>query len=68
MNDTAPEIAEEVRMRLLALPGTTRFVMGVEMFEAARAMVLASLPGDISEPERKRMLYERFYGEPLPFR
>jgi hypothetical protein len=28
--------------------------------------VLASFPGDISETERRGMLYERFYVEPLP--
>ncbi|MEQ1852555.1 MAG: hypothetical protein ABMA01_13305 [Chthoniobacteraceae bacterium] len=55
-----------VRARLMALSGAERFVMGVRMFEAARRMALASLPGDLPEPERKRLLFERFYGEPLP--
>ena len=40
--------------------------MGVRMFEAARRMTLASLPADLPEGERKRLLFERFYGEPLP--
>ena len=44
MSDTPPEIAEMVRSRMLALSGAERFRMGVEMFEAARRMVLASLP------------------------
>lgn len=29
-------------------------------------MILASLPHDLTEPERKRALYERTCGEPLP--
>ena len=29
-------------------------------------MVLASLPADLSETERKRHLFERLYGETLP--
>ncbi len=68
MNDTAPEIAEMVRARLMALSGAERFRMGVQMFEAARRMVLASLPADLSETERKRRLFERLYGTPLPVR
>lgn len=66
MNDTSPEIAEMVRARLMTLSGTERFLMGVQMFEAARRMVLASLPADLTEAERKRRLFERLYGMPLP--
>jgi hypothetical protein len=66
MTDTPPEIDAMVRDRLMALPGTERFLMGVRMFDAARRMVLASLPTGLSEAERKRLLFERIYGEPLP--
>jgi hypothetical protein len=48
----------------MKLSGAERFVAGARMFESVRAIVLASLPGNISETERKRMLYERFYGLP----
>ena len=65
MTDTPPEIAEFVRIRLLARPGAERFRMGVEMFEAARRMVLASLPDNLTETERKRRLFQRIYGQPL---
>jgi len=51
---------------LMALSGAERFLMGVASFEAARRMVLASLSADLTEKERKRALYERIYGEPLP--
>jgi hypothetical protein len=66
MTDTSPEIAEMVRARLMAMSGAERFRMGVQMFEAARRMVLASLPASLSEAERKRRLFERIYGLPLP--
>ena len=66
MTDTSPEIAEMVRARLMAKSGAERFRMGVEMFDAARRMVLASLPAGLPEPERKRLLFQRLYGEPLP--
>lgn len=65
MIDTPPEIAELVRARLMALSGAERFRMGSEMFDAARRMVLASLPTDLTESERKHRLFERIYGETL---
>jgi len=67
MNDTAPEISELVRQELMARSGPERFMMGVRMFDAARAMVLASLPAELSPEELKRQLYERVYGQPAPF-
>lgn len=66
MTDTSPEIAEMVRVRLMALSGAQRFRMGAEMFEAARRMAVASLPARLSETERKRRLYERIYGKAFP--
>jgi hypothetical protein len=66
MTDTPPEIAEMVRARLMARSSAERFRMGVEMFEAARRMVLASLPAGLSESECKRRLFERIYGMPWP--
>lgn len=67
MNDTSPEIAELVRQKMMALSGEERFIMGCRSFEAARAMVVASLPKDLPPLEFKRLLYQRIYGEPLPF-
>jgi hypothetical protein len=66
MNDTPPEIASSIRARLMNCSGEERFLMGTRMFEAARTVLLASLPTHLSEAERKRQLYERFYGEALP--
>jgi hypothetical protein len=66
MIDTPPEIAEMVRTRLMARSGAERLRMRVEVFEVARRMVLASLPPGLSDMERKRRLYERIYGAPLP--
>jgi hypothetical protein len=66
MNDTSPEIAELVRQKLMARSGEERFLMGVRMFDAARDVVLASLPAGLSAEELKRQLFQRFYGQPLP--
>lgn len=67
MNDTPPEIAELVRQKLMSRSGSERFVMGVHMFDAARAVVLASLPTGLSAEELKRQLFQRLYGQPAPF-
>ena len=53
MTDTSPEIAELVRARLMALSGAERLRMGSEMFDAARRMVLASLPANLTDTERE---------------
>ena len=66
LTDTSTEVAQLVHDRLMALSGAERFRMGVDMFDAARRMVLASFPAELTDAERKRRLFERFYGEPLP--
>lgn len=68
MTDTSPEIAEMVRTRLMARSSTERFLMGARMFDAAREIVLASLPADLTPSARKRALFERVYGQSLPTR
>jgi hypothetical protein len=67
MTDNSPEIAELVRQRLMARSAEERFRMGVRMFNAAREMVLASLPTGLPPEELKRQLFQRIYGQPLPF-
>ena len=65
-NDTSPEIAVMVRARMMARSGEERMRMDSQMFDAARTMVLASLPPDFTEEERRRQLFQRIYGEPFP--
>ncbi|HBJ85680.1 MAG TPA: hypothetical protein DDZ88_17750 [Verrucomicrobiales bacterium] len=66
MKDTAPEINEMIFQRTMALTPGERFLMGMSMLTTVREMIWASLPKDISEPQRRRMFYERLYGEELP--
>lgn len=56
MNDTPQVVAAIVRDKLLARSGFERLLMGSRMFDAARAMVLASFPIGISEIELKGRL------------
>jgi len=66
MTDTSPEIAAFVRQKLMARSAEERFLMGVRMFDAARAMALASLPAGLTAEELRRQLFQRLYGQPLP--
>jgi hypothetical protein len=63
MNDTDPQIAELVRQRLLERSGAERVLMGSQMFDDAKAMVLASFPKGLMEIEIKTRLCERLYGD-----
>ena len=67
MTDTPPEIEDIVRQRLMARSGSERFVMGTRMFDAARSVILASMPTGLSSHELKRQLFQRIYGYPAPF-
>ena len=51
-----------MRRMLLARTGSERLVMGSQMFEVARTMILASLPRGLSDMEIRRRLCERLYG------
>lgn len=63
MNDTSPEIAALLRRRYAEMDPADRFMIGVQMFETARAFVLASLPPELTPLERRRRLCERLYGD-----
>ena len=67
MNDTSPEIAELVRQKLMSRSGSERFVMGTRMFDAARTVIVASLPVGLTPDELKRQLFQRVYGLAAPF-
>ena len=65
LTDTLPDIEETVRRKIMARSGEERFIMGAEMFESAREMVMASLPKNLSEAEKRRLLFKRVYGKEL---
>ena len=65
MIDTEPEVARKFYEMIMSRSGEERFMMGIRSFEAARAMVLASLPKDLTKDELRTQLFERIYGAPL---
>ena len=52
-----------VRERYAQMQPVERFLIGVSLFETARAIVLASLPADLPPGELRRKLCERLYPE-----
>lgn len=65
MNDTSPEIERKMQELMMARSGAERLTMGASMFDAARALVIASLPKDLPEADFKQVLFERIYGTPM---
>ncbi len=61
MNDTSPW-AKKIQDELFAkLSGEERLLMGLEMFETARKIVLSSFPPNLTEDEIRKRLFLRFY-------
>lgn len=65
MTDTEPQVARKFYEMIMSRSGEERFMMGIRSFDAARTIVLASLPKDLPEDELKRKLFERIYGAPI---
>jgi len=61
VNDTSPEIERMVRERYAAMEPVQRFLIGVSMFESARAIALASFPPGLSPLDLRRQLCDRLY-------
>jgi len=65
VKDTPPEINELIFRAMMLRTPAERLLMGMDMTATARKLVWASIPADLLEGDRRRMFYERFYGEPL---
>jgi hypothetical protein len=61
MTDTSPEIEKIYNEMMMKRSNIERFMMGIEMFESARKIVIASLPKDLSREEFREKLFLRFY-------
>ena len=63
MTDTSHQIEQMIASKWASRSAEERFIRGVLMFDAAREMVLASFPKNLSKKELKRLLIRRFYPE-----
>ena len=61
MNDTDPMIQKMLDERYQKMTGEERLKIGFSMFDTARAIVLSSLPQDLSSEDRAVQLFLRFY-------
>jgi hypothetical protein len=61
MTDTSPEIEKIYNEMMMKRSNIERFMMGIEMFESAKKIVIASFPKDLSRTEFKEKLFLRFY-------
>ena len=61
MNDTTQDVSDYVRNRYSAMSPEKRFLIGIKMFDTARAFVEASISADLSDSERRREICSRFY-------
>jgi hypothetical protein len=66
VNDTTEQMETLYRQLLLSRSGAERMHMGARMFDTARHLVLHSLPPDLPEEERRRLLFKRLYPELPP--
>jgi len=66
MNDTSPEIEKMQFEMMMEMGSSKRIAFGCEMFMAARELIIASLPKNLSEQESKKQYYLKMYNEPLP--
>lgn len=63
MIDTTPEAQKILHERYMQMTGEQRMLIGMQMFESAREIVISSLPKNISEQEKRYLLCKRFYGD-----
>jgi hypothetical protein len=60
-SDTSPAMQARYRDMLFAHSSEERFKMGLQACNTARQLVLASLPPDLEETERRVLLFLRYY-------
>jgi hypothetical protein len=61
VNDTDPMIQKMLDERYQKMTGEERLKIGFSMYDTARAIVLSSLPQDLSTEDRAVQLFLRFY-------
>lgn len=66
MSDTPPKVEAMVRDRYRSMAPDERVRIAAQMFETARAIVLASLPPGLDRRQRRLALARRMYVNELP--
>ena len=66
VKDTSPEVNRMIFERMMALTPGERLEIGLTMLGTAKELIRAGLPEGLPESEKRKLIYERLYGEPLP--
>jgi hypothetical protein len=66
VNDTSPEFEAMVNERYRRMTPDERVRIAASMYDTARAIVLSSLPPELSRRERRLAFVKRFYEGELP--
>jgi hypothetical protein len=66
VNDTSPEFEAMVNERYRRMSPDERVKIAASMYDAARAIVLSSLPPGLSRREKRLAFARRFYQGELP--
>lgn len=66
MSDTSPEMKAMIKARYAQMTPDERVRICAGMFDTARAIVISSLPKNLSRRELRLAVARRFYGNELP--
>jgi hypothetical protein len=66
LHDTSSEFEKMWHEKWMQKTPQERVKFAFSMFSSARAIIISSMPKNLSEAEQKRYIYKRTYGEPLP--
>ena len=63
--DTPPDLNAHLFRQMMQKTGPERLIIGCTMADTARHLVWSGIPGTLEKEERRRIFFQRFYGEPL---
>ena len=63
--DTPPALNAFLFQQMMRKSGSERLIIGCQMTDSARALVLSGIPDSLPERERKNLFLQRFYGDSL---
>jgi hypothetical protein len=66
VKDTKPEINAMIFAAMMRKTPEERLLMGFDMMATAREMVWSGISSGVTEEDRRRLFFQRFYGMECP--
>ena len=63
--DTPAHLNNLLFQKMMEKSGPERLVIGCQMTDTARELVWSGIPKNLTEPERRQVFFQRFYGVSL---